>query len=97
MRCECIPETAQLRIGEGFADVVVGTAVKAAHAVELRGASLLNLASQLPIKPICDLTGISAQAAGDWADLAARDWNAYPSLRTTGPTATLGGAADLSG
>ena len=58
------------------------------RAVELRGASLLNLASQLPIKPICDLTGISAQAARNWGDLAARAWNAYPSLRTTVPTAT---------
>lgn len=49
---------------------------------QLRGAALTNLAAHLPIRPLCDLTGLGTQAAVGWADVAARTWNAYPQLRT---------------
>lgn len=51
------------------------------RSIPLRSAALLNLAGQLPLKPICDLTGISTQAAARWAELAARSWNPYPAMR----------------
>ncbi|KRE76714.1 MULTISPECIES: hypothetical protein [Micrococcaceae] len=49
---------------------------------QLRGAALTNLAGQLPIRPLCDLTGLGTEAAVGWAEVAARSWNAYPQLRT---------------
>ncbi|MCI0144151.1 zinc ribbon domain-containing protein [Arthrobacter bambusae] len=49
---------------------------------QLRGAALTNLAAHLPIRLLCDLTGLEAQAAVGWADIAARSWNAYPQLRS---------------
>ena len=49
---------------------------------QLRGAALTNLAAHLPIRPLCDLTGLGTEAAVGWADVAARSWNAYPQLRT---------------
>ncbi len=49
---------------------------------ELRGAGLINLAAHIPLRPLCDLTGLGTMAAARWADLAGRSWNAYPQLRT---------------
>lgn len=49
---------------------------------QLRGAALANLAAHLPIRPLCDLTGLGTEAAVRWADIAARSWNAYPQLRS---------------
>lgn len=49
---------------------------------QLRGAALTNLAAHMPIRPLCDLTGLGPEAAVGWADVAARSWNNYPLLRT---------------
>lgn len=60
------------------------------QSVPLRCAALLNLSSQIPIRPICDLTGLSPAAATRWAEIAARAWNSYPTMRRddTSPNAT---------
>lgn len=49
---------------------------------QLRGPALTNLAGQLPIRLLSDLTGLGTQAAVGWADIATRSWNAYPQLRS---------------
>lgn len=49
---------------------------------QLRGAALTNLAAHVPMRPLCDLTGLGTEAAVRWADIAGRSWNAYPQLRS---------------
>lgn len=53
------------------------------RATPLRNAALVNLAGQIPIGPLCDLTGIGPYAASRWANIAGATWSIYPQLRVT--------------
>ena len=48
----------------------------------MRSAAMFNLASQIPIGPLSELTGVGTQALGRWATTSGRDWAAYIPLRT---------------
>lgn len=64
------------------ASLTRGLALVGIDTRQLRGAALINLAGQLPIQLLTELTGLETQAAVGWADIAARSWNAYPQLRS---------------
>ncbi|MFS6531671.1 hypothetical protein V8Z69_17110, partial (plasmid) [Microbacterium aurugineum] len=49
--------------------------------VALRGSAMLNLASTMPIGPLCDLTGVAPSVARRWQIAAAAPYAKYPAMR----------------
>lgn len=48
-----------------------------------RVGALLDLARTVPAPILADLLGLSATAAANWSEAAARSWSDYPRIRTT--------------
>lgn len=48
-----------------------------------RVSALLHLARTVPAPILADLLGLSATAAANWSEAAARSWSDYPRIRTT--------------